>query len=210
MRYMLCRRACSIAVLAVALAWPVYASAQGSSALHRFYQTVHTLAGRFVQVQRDEQGKILSRSSGRFAIARPHKFRWEYQAPYKQVIVSDGNTLWSYDADLAQVTVRPIGQALRGSPALLLSGAPTLGKDFNIQELPPSQGLDWVKVTPKAQNGDFRNLRLGFDDGVLKIMELMDNLGQDTRLTFSDLKINQGLDSREFRFNAPPGVDVVR
>src|SRR5699024_2252985 len=116
----LARYASSLLVVALlALAWPAWAqAAQAASALQRFYHDVQTLAGHFVQVRRNEQGEILTRSSGRFAIARPHEFRWEYQKPYRQVIVSDGETLWSYDVDLAQVTVRPIDEALQGSPAL--------------------------------------------------------------------------------------------
>ena len=56
-------------------------------------------------------------------LARPDRFRWRYSEPYEQVIVSDGKAVWIYDADLKQVTVRPMGQAMAGSPALLLSSS---------------------------------------------------------------------------------------
>lgn len=191
---------------------PAYAAAgeEASTALRRFYQKVDTLSGEFAQVQRDEQGQVLARSRGTFAIARPHRFRWEYVEPYRQIIVSDGEMLRTYDVDLAQVTVRPVTQALSDTPAMLLSGAPDLDRAFNIEPLPPADGLDWVKVTPQDENGDFRSLRLGFSEGVLQVMELADSLGQHSRITFSSLKVNQALPPARFQLDVPKNVDVIQ
>jgi outer membrane lipoprotein carrier protein len=51
---------------------------------------------------------------------------------------------------------------------------------------------------------------LGFTpDGVLKAMELHDNFGQVTVLTFSQLERNPKLAQELFKFTPPPGADVI-
>ena len=58
----------------------------------------------------DDSRKTIQESKGRLWIERPNKFRWNYESPAKQQIVSDGTRLWIYDEDLKQVTVRaPFG-----------------------------------------------------------------------------------------------------
>jgi outer membrane lipoprotein carrier protein len=40
-------------------------------------------------------------------------------------------------------------------------------------------------------------------------MELVDKLGQTTRIDFSGVKRNASLDDTLFRFEPPPGADVI-
>src|ERR1044071_8218984 len=94
--------------------------------LKRFVDGAQTVTARFEQVQRDEDGKTVQTSSGRMWLARPAsaargtgKFRWSYEKPYEQLMVCDGDRIWMYDPDLAQVTVRPAQEALSGTPAEL-------------------------------------------------------------------------------------------
>ncbi|MBS1146783.1 MAG: outer rane lipoprotein carrier protein LolA, partial [Proteobacteria bacterium] len=60
-------------------------------------------------------GRVTQQASGKMMFARPGKFRWDYVAPYEQVIVSDGVKLWLYDADLDQVTVKSLGDVMAGT-----------------------------------------------------------------------------------------------
>ena len=71
-----------------------------------------SLRARFLQTVFDEAGARLDESRGTVAFRRPYRFRWDYEAPEPQIIVADGENLWWYDADLEQVTVRPVDAAL--------------------------------------------------------------------------------------------------
>ena len=42
------------------------------------------------------------------SLARPGRFRWDYEQPYQRVVVANGKQLWLYEADLEQVTVRSL------------------------------------------------------------------------------------------------------
>ena len=44
------------------------------------------------------------------------KLRWEIQKPYPQLMVGDGERFWIYDQELAQVTVKKMGQAIGSTP----------------------------------------------------------------------------------------------
>ncbi len=68
-------------------------------------------------------------------LKRPNKFRWDYNKPYEQQIISDGKQVWLYDTELAQVTVRELSKALGSSPAALLAGDDTLDKSFKFSNI---------------------------------------------------------------------------
>ena len=58
-------------------------------------------SGRFLQEIYSEEGELLERSSGRYAVLRPGFFRWEIDYPDRQQIIIADDTLWHYDIDLA-------------------------------------------------------------------------------------------------------------
>lgn len=184
-------------------------AATGSTTLTQFYNKVHTLSADFQQIQRDDDGNVVQQASGTFLLSRPDKFRWEYTQPYKQIIVSNGKVFKFYDVDLAQVTVRDIGATLKATPAVLLTGGETLGDAFQITDAGAHDGLDWVHLTPKADDTDFKSVDLGLKNDVPSIMKLHDNLGQITTINFGNVQVNPSLASSKFTLDVPDNVEVV-
>jgi outer membrane lipoprotein carrier protein len=162
----------------------------------------------FSQTVTDPEGRVTESAAGSVALARPGRFRWDYRTP-EQLIVSDGTTVWLYDADLAQVTVRPADEALIGTPALLLSGKADLEAEFRITDGGSEEGLAWSRLEPRDTESDFAELRVGIAGGELRRMVLVDRLGQTTRLDFERIERNPGLPAGGFSFTPPPGVDVI-
>jgi len=185
------------------------AHADGVSDLESFYKNVHSLSAQFHQVQTDDSGNTLQQANGTFLLQRPDRFRWEYQEPYEQVIVSDGKAFKFYDVDLAQVTIRDIDATLRATPALLLTGGAALEDAFDVSAAGQRDGMSWVRLTPRADDTDFAEVRLGLDKQVPSVMELDDNLGQTTRIRFSDVKVNPKLSASRFALDIPDDVEVV-
>ena len=87
-----------------------------------FFTGLDTLQANFNQQVMDGNNKLLQSSQGHMWIKRPGRFRWDYEAPYRQQLVADGERLWSYDEDLEQVTVQKAADVLTSTPAMLLSG----------------------------------------------------------------------------------------
>jgi outer membrane lipoprotein carrier protein len=176
--------------------------------LRNFLAKASTLQADFTQVQVDENGNPGKRSSGVFYLQRPGKFRWDYQKPYNQEIVSNGGKVWFYDKDLEQVTAKRLNEAIGSTPALLLSGEVALETNFNIEKQTIDEGLYWLKLVPKSEESGFKYVLLGLDGNMLAGMELSDNFGQLTRIYFSNVKTGIKPDSAVFEFKPPAGVDV--
>jgi outer membrane lipoprotein carrier protein len=167
-----------------------------------------SLRAGFHQTVTDARGAQTESAEGTVALARPGKFRWDYRVP-AQLIVSDGTTVWLYDVDLSQVTIRPAADSLSGTPALLFSGQTDLGAEFKIADGGEADGLAWSRLTPKNAESDFRELSVGIAGGELRRMVLVDRLGQTMRIEFDRIERNPRLDASIFSFTPPPGVDVV-
>jgi outer membrane lipoprotein carrier protein len=190
------------------------ALAQGSvDAVERvdtYLATVNTLAADFSQVVRNSDGQIVERASGTLTLSRPDRFRWDYEQPYRQTIVADGRRLWLYDSDLEQVTVRDLAQGLGSTPAMLLSGSGRVGEAFASAGVQRQGDWTWLRLAPRQPDSDFEQVGLALDrKGELAAMELRDKLGQVTVIEFGGLRRNVALDQRLFRFEPPPGADVI-
>lgn len=185
------------------------AESDGASKLDQFVQQVHTFEAHFEQVVIDTEGNILDQSEGQFQLQRPGKFRWDYQTPYPQQIVADGDKIWFYDVDLEQVTVKAQKETLAETPATLLSGDVVPADKYHVQNLPSDDGLTWVELSPKDSDSNFQAVTLAFDGDALRQMIMRDSFDQRTRLTFSQVRENPKFDSTTFNFSPPAGVDVV-
>lgn len=198
----------SLSGLALALL-SASAGASGIQALRQFYSDVQAVEARFVQTQYDEGGEQLQQTEGHFKLARPLRFRWEYDKPYSQLLICNGRKFWLYDVDLAQVTLRPAQEALRGAPMRLLSGGAGLEQEFALAEDGKDKGLDWVKLTPRESQADFASVRMGFAGKLPRELELRDNLGQLTRIKLEQATSVRSFPQNTFEFTPPAGVEVV-
>lgn len=183
------------------------AATVSQDALQRFVDKVETLHARFEQVQKDERGQTLQTSSGQLWLARPGKFRWSYETPYEQLVVCDGATLWLYDPDLAQVTVRPAGATLQGTPAQLLTDRAALAKHFRV-ESPGKDGAP-LRLVPRAPDSDFARIELWLVDDLPQRMRFHDPLGGVNEVTFHGVRANATPPPGTFGFTVPPGVEVI-
>jgi outer membrane lipoprotein carrier protein len=176
--------------------------------LKSILQSNATFSANFQQVSIDKSGHPGQSSFGKFYLSRPGKFRWNYEKPFVQEIVSNGGKVWYYDADLEQVTVKKLDDSLGSTPALLLTGQVNVDEKFNLQDQGGEEGINWVKLSPKDEESGFKYILIGLNNGQLGGMELSDNFGQITRIYFNAIQLNPSLNPALFTFTPPKGVDV--
>ena len=184
------------------------ANADGVDALREFVRDAKFGSAQFTQTSTSADGARKKSSSGSFEFARPDRFRFSYSQPFEQLIVSDGKKVWLFDKDLNQASARAVGAVLGATPAALLAGS-AIERDFDLAELPPADGLEWVKATPKVRDGAVASLSVGFKGKALAEVVLLDAFGQRSVLRFSSLVLNTPIAAERFRFVPPPGVDVL-
>lgn len=176
--------------------------------LKSFLHASSSLAADFKQVTINKHGQATQNTTGKFYLSRPGKFRWNYLKPFAQEIVSNGGKVWIYDADLEQVTSKQLDDSLGSTPALLLTGQVDVEAKFRLDEQGETEGMSWVRLSPKNDEAGFKYILIGLQNGQLGGMELSDNFGQLTRIYFSNIQINPNLNPSLFIFTPPKGVDV--
>ena len=186
-------------------------AAQAQTPLDTYLTHLKTLRAEFAQTVTDGKGVEVQKAQGTLVIVRPGRFRWELtpDGSSPQLMVADGKNLWFYDRDLEQVSVKATTAALTATPAGLLSGDGDIRELFTVAPAGKKDGFDWVLVTPRESDADFREARLGFGESQLKRMVLKDKLGQTVRLEFFKSERNLPVAESEVKFTPPSGADVI-
>ena len=201
-------RAAALIALVLAAGAAGAAHADAVDTLRDFVRDVKSGRAAFTQTVTSVDGAKKKVSSGSFEFQRPNRFRFAYAKPFEQLIVADGAKVWIYDADLNQASSRKLAQALGSTPAALLAGG-SLDADFTLKAESPQGGLDWALATPKAADGSFKSMKVGFKGKELAAVEIVDNFGQRSLLQFSGFAANVAIAPEQFRFTPPAGADVV-
>jgi outer membrane lipoprotein carrier protein len=198
-----------IALVLLCFSAPLFAESAVQD-LEKFIASAKNVEADFTQLSLDEAGKPVQTSYGKFYLQQPGKFRWSYTKPYVQEIISKGDSVWFYDADLEQVIIKKIDQSIGDTPALLLSGTVDLKEKYSLTVEATKHGINWVKLVPKHEGSSFKHILIGLKVGLLIEMELSDNFGQLTKIMFDNLKLPKKLDKKLFEFDAPEGTDIFK
>ncbi|GFO59856.1 outer-membrane lipoprotein carrier protein [Geomonas silvestris] len=202
--------------------------------LEQGYATLNDVQADFSQrstisaMKREEKGGgelFIKKGGGKDAM-----FRFNYTKP-KQQIVCNGKKVWYYLPDQKQVMVMDLAQMFAGGNAVALNyltGMGHVSKDFNIAfgtEQKDKKGNYVLELTPKQKNPAMAKLQLtiqaaAVDQFVAKghpstpfpIVSSMvtDPTGNTTRIEYSNVRPNRGVDSGKFTFKVPSGVEVIK
>ncbi|MBF0273437.1 MAG: outer membrane lipoprotein chaperone LolA [Magnetococcales bacterium] len=178
--------------------------------LQAFMDRLKSVEAEFEQRLLDAEAGEPQESRGQFSASRPGKFRWDYSAPYKQVIVSDGRMVWFYEPDLKQVTRSPAGR-LEKTPAGFLTSGKKLEEIFTWEVTPsPKAGqmavllrpihegsIHWIAISLHPQKDEI-------DDFVVE-----DSLKHRSRIRFVNWRANGEVPPERFRFDVPKDVDII-
>ena len=175
-----------------------------------YTRDLNALAGSFTQEVRDKNGRVSRQSAGTFAIARPGKFRFVYEKPYKQTIVSDGTTVWLYDEDLNQVTTKKLADTLSEQPLTLLLDPAAAEKAFELKVLESRGSIGYVEAKPRKADASVDELRIAMVAAQPAELSWRDALQNTNAIRFTALTKNGKLAADAFTFVPPKGVDILK
>ena len=178
--------------------------------LQRHYRDTNSFSAKFSE-EIATVGAPKRKRQGTVSFRKPGRMLWEFAAPEVQTIVSDGETLYSYDPDLTQVVETPLKQALKSSSATsFLLGIGNINRDFKAAFATPARPSGLVDLILDAKAGGYK-IEVGLDPKTYNLitLTLTDQLGDTTRIDFSEVHDNVELPDSIFAFKAPAGADVV-
>ena len=176
----------------------------------KFFSQTTTYFAEFHQLILDEGLHVVEETTGLMWMKRPDRFRWEYFEPFAQTIIGDGTDVWIYDPELQQTTVRHFSDVVNRSAAEILAGMDNVKEFYHVEDNGVQGEIAWVSLVPKDEDsGQFQSMHLGFDKRTLSVIQILENLGNTTRLQFYDSITNEQFDTATFQFEVPEDVDLI-
>ncbi|MCF6768136.1 outer membrane lipoprotein chaperone LolA [Thiotrichales bacterium 19S11-10] len=168
---------------------------------------IDSYKANFTQTVVDKATNNQNVSYGTLWVKQPSFFKWEIIKPNKQLLISNGKTLWNYDTDLQQVIIEKVPEHISEAPILLLlKGDPkSLNQLFIIKRLKKNKFL----LTPRnTDTVAIKEILIFFDNGHLKKLTLRSFTDMDTYILFSDFQ-KEEFPNNFFSFSPPKGVDIL-
>jgi len=178
------------------------------------YNHLKTLQADFSEIYRGAGAERTE--SGTLVLKKPGKMRWEYRSPKEKLFVSDGKDVWFWvpgDRQARRSQLKRL-EDLR-SPIGFLLGKTKLEKELRgLSEAPDiaalESGDEVLRGVPQALADRVSEVVLEItpQDWIRRIVvEEVD--GSVTEYRFSNQKADADIPDERFRFQAPPGVEVI-
>ena len=186
----------SIFVLYLFLVTPAYAENPLVSKVESYLNSLKSITADFSQS--DAEGTV---TGGRFLLKKPGKFRWEYDKRSPILIVSDGKQLVYQDKQLKEVTYANPEDTLAN---FLARNQVKLSGDVKLLSIAEDSTKISAQITQKDKP-EQGSLVLHFLKNPMQIMgmEVIDQNGSKTQISFSGVVTDNNLDDRLFKFKNP-------
>ena len=174
------------------------------------YNNARTLSVQFVE-NYSLLGHRRPPETGTLTLRKQGKMRWDYTRPAGKLFISDGKTVYLYNAADNRVEKVPLKDTedMRAPLAFLL-GRLEMKKEFRDFSVSEGEGGNWLKALPKTDRVPYKNIEMLIaSDGSVRQLKIT---GRDESLlayTFENEKVNPPVAESAFRFTIPPGAQVV-
>jgi outer membrane lipoprotein carrier protein len=138
--------------------------------------------------------------------------RWTYEKPEPSLVVSDGKTLWIYDPTAREAQEFEVGEGfLSGTAVQFLLGEGRILEAFTVRAEGCGGGTVTLFLRPREEASyEWLELRVDPRTGDVRGTAVVDLFGNRTDVAFTSLQLNRHPEPGRFRFEAGPGVRVLR
>ncbi len=171
------------------------------------YEDISDAKATFTQTLKGSGGKANS-STGTIYIKKTNKYRIEAGG---QIIITDGQTSWSYSPRRKQVIVDNYKDDNNTfSPNKFLFNYPqNFYSDLEGEENVGGADCYVIKLTPRSK-GSVKSAKIWIDKGedMIRKINIVTNESSNT-YTLKDISLDVGLNASQFSFSPPEGVEVI-
>lgn len=145
--------------------------------------------------------------SGTIAVGTGHRFRLQTS---KHIVVSDGDTLWTHNIPANQLTIEKVskaGEVVRPADFLF-----HFRQDYTPQLCDSPGPGQCIYLKANDETAFIREMWLWADPDNAYVRKAMyrDINGNETTFEFKKFNLKYKAGKDEFRYSAPPGVEVIR
>jgi chaperone LolA len=168
---------------------------------------------------KDAELKFLQRTTSQLSASKQsiagtlfvkkQKFRVEVEG---QTIITDGDTIWSYNAATKQVVIDKFKKNSRTlSPEKILAAAPTnYSASLVGTEKIGKYATRVLQLVPKDEASLITTMKIWVDDAwLIRKAEVSDLNGTITSYFVNELKLNANIPDSRFTYRIPKGVEAV-
>ncbi len=188
---------------------------QVAERIQSFYDRTRDFQADFVQVS---QNRLYGdeRRSGRVLLRKPGRMRWNYSTPSGDVIVTNGTTLWAYQADERQAVQQNLTQSQLPTAIAFLAGTGRLTDSFTFRLLDANQmrfpNGYVLELRPTTPQPTYERLIFYVDRASFQVVRtaVIDAQGNRNRFDFTNPRVNMNIPESTFNWSPPPGTSVLR
>lgn len=177
------------------------------------HYSVSGFTANFYQTSSIKAMEITDNASGRAFFKRSGKMRWEYETPDRQMIITDGKTLWVFRPEDNQVMIGKAPSFFKdGKGFSFLSDMKMIKQKFNmVLEKENKEGFFVLKLIPKEKTYDIVEIYLWISSKTFDVVRILtyNSYGDETRIVFNNIQLKQTLDDSLFSFEISEGIDVL-
>lgn len=195
---------------------PELSAAQIVAGIQNFYDRTNDYEADFQQVSRTRLSGGQQTRSGHVRFRKPGRMRWDYNQPQGDVIVSDGTTLWAYEAAARQAIQSNLQQSQLPSALSFLTGTGRLADDFTFRRL-DSQRMQYpngyvIELRPVQPNPSFERILFYVEPANFQVVRtaVIDAQGNSNTFTFTHPRVNTNPAPTVFQWSPPAGTQIVR
>jgi outer membrane lipoprotein carrier protein len=181
------------------------------------YDTLKTLQADFIQIVENPMLGDPDTTRGKLYQRRPSFFAMRFTEPKGDRVVADGKKLWLYTPSTTP------GQVIRSAIPDAGSSGPNLIGQFvehprerytakYVRADSMAEGpVDVITLSPKIQEYPYTEATVWMSkrDGLIRRIEIVENSGQHRTIILRNLRVNQPIGPREFKFSPTSGLRVV-
>lgn len=188
---------------------------QVAQRIQDFYDRTTDFQADFVQLSRNRlYGE--ERRAGHVLFRKPGRMRWNYSAPNADVIVTNGTTLWAYQADERQAVQQTLQQSQLPTAIAFLAGTGRLTDSFTFRLLDAAQfrfpdGYV-LELRPTTPQPTYERIVFYVDRATFQVVRtaVIDAQGNQNRFDFSHPQVNMNIAESTFSWSPPAGTSIVR
>jgi outer membrane lipoprotein carrier protein len=174
------------------------------------YNRARTLQVHFEQTYQAPQ-RAPKTESGELSLRKPGRMHWRYSQPPGKLFIGDGKFVYLYTPANNRVERSKMKESddMRAPLAFLL-GDLDFARDFKRFTFRPADGGTWVAAEPASAKAPFTKVEFLVSPSFeIRHLIVAEDDGSTMDFRFDQEKLNPALADSLFRFQPPPGAQVV-